>query len=239
MRFAEVETVVGNTGRAEISTDPMGFEITDAYVILKPKDEWPEVDGDVRTKEELVEAMQEAVEDVPAGVQFYQPIEMRTNELIAGRPGRRGHQALRRGLRRAHARRRADHGRRPGHRRRRRRLDGPDDRLAPARRPPRPRGARPLRADRRGAQPDRRDGRRRGRRRRGVRGRAAVRPRRPVRRGRPARPGLDPVAPGRDADRRARAALGAGDGRGHRGPGVRLARGGKPLRRHLGERPGP
>ena len=87
MRFSEVETVVGNTGRAEISTDPMGFEITDAYVILKPKDAWPEVDGDVRTKEELVEAMQEAVEDVPAGVQFYQPIEMRTNELIAGARG--------------------------------------------------------------------------------------------------------------------------------------------------------
>ena len=87
VRFAEVETVVGNTGRAEISTDPMGVEITDAYVILKPKDEWPEVDGDRRTKPELVAAMQEAVEDVPAGVQFYQPIEMRTNELIAGARG--------------------------------------------------------------------------------------------------------------------------------------------------------
>ena len=87
MSFAEVETVVGNTGRAEISTDPMGVEITDSYVILKPKDEWPEVDGDRRTKAELVEAMQEAVEDVPAGVQFYQPIEMRTNELIAGARG--------------------------------------------------------------------------------------------------------------------------------------------------------
>ena len=87
MAFDEVETVVGNTGRAEISTDPMGVEITDAYVILKPKDEWPEVDGDRRTKPELVAAMQEAVEDVPAGVQFYQPIEMRTNELIAGARG--------------------------------------------------------------------------------------------------------------------------------------------------------
>ena len=87
MAFTEVETVVGNTGRAEISTDPMGVEITDAYVILKPKDEWPEVDGDRRTKPELVAAMQEAVEDVPAGVQFYQPIEMRTNELIAGARG--------------------------------------------------------------------------------------------------------------------------------------------------------
>lgn len=87
MQFAEVETVVGNTGRAEISTDPMGVEITDAYVILKDPDDWPEVDGRRRTKEELVEAMSEAVESVPAGVQFYQPIEMRTNELIAGARG--------------------------------------------------------------------------------------------------------------------------------------------------------
>jgi len=87
MAFAEVETIVGNTGRAEISTDPMGVEVTDGFVILKPRDEWPEVEGRRRSKEELVEAMAEAVEDVPAGVQFYQPIEMRTNELIAGARG--------------------------------------------------------------------------------------------------------------------------------------------------------
>jgi len=83
--FPEVVTMVSSTGRAEISTDPMGVEIADSYVILKDRRDWPEVDGRVRTKEELVEAMAEAVEDVPgAGVQFLQPIEMRTNELIAG-----------------------------------------------------------------------------------------------------------------------------------------------------------
>ncbi len=87
MRFPEVQTVVGSTGRAEISTDPMGVEITDGYVILKPRDTWPEVDGRRRTKEELVEAMAEAVESLPAGVQVYQPIAMRTNELIAGARG--------------------------------------------------------------------------------------------------------------------------------------------------------
>ncbi len=83
--FPEVVTMVSSTGRAEISTDPMGVEIADSYVILKDRSDWPEVDGRVRTKEELVEAMSEAIEDVPgAGVQFLQPIEMRTNELIAG-----------------------------------------------------------------------------------------------------------------------------------------------------------
>jgi heavy metal efflux system protein len=83
--FPEVVTMVSSTGRAEISTDPMGVEIADSYVILKDRGEWPEIDGRVRTKAELVEAMSEALEDVPgAGVQFLQPIEMRTNELIAG-----------------------------------------------------------------------------------------------------------------------------------------------------------
>ena len=83
--FPEVETMVSSTGRAEISTDPMGVEIADAYVIVKDRSEWPRVDGRVRTKEELIEAVSEALEDVPgAGVQFLQPIEMRTNELIAG-----------------------------------------------------------------------------------------------------------------------------------------------------------
>ncbi len=87
MAFPEVETAVGNTGRPEISTDPMGVEITDVYVILKPRREWPAVDGRPRSKAQLVAAMQEAVEHVPAGVQFYQPIEMRTNELVAGARG--------------------------------------------------------------------------------------------------------------------------------------------------------
>ncbi len=84
MKFQEVKTVVSSTGRAEISTDPMGFELADAYVILKPHDEWTTD----RTKAELVEAMETALRDIPgAGFQFLQPIEMRTNELIAGARG--------------------------------------------------------------------------------------------------------------------------------------------------------
>jgi len=84
MKFPEVRTVVSSTGRAEISTDPMGFELADAFVMLRPHDEW--TSG--RTKEELIAAMSEAVEKIPGvGVQFLQPIEMRMNELIAGARG--------------------------------------------------------------------------------------------------------------------------------------------------------
>lgn len=84
MNFPEVKTVVSHTGRAEISTDPMGFELADIFIMLKPKDQW----GTGRNKEQLVEAMSERLERVPGvGVQFLQPIEMRVNELIAGARG--------------------------------------------------------------------------------------------------------------------------------------------------------
>lgn len=83
-RFDEVKTVVSHTGRAEISTDPMGVELSDVFIILKPESEWKSR----RTKPELVEAMTESLKDVPGiGVQFLQPIEMRMNELIAGVKG--------------------------------------------------------------------------------------------------------------------------------------------------------
>ncbi|MBK8911428.1 MAG: CusA/CzcA family heavy metal efflux RND transporter [Chlorobi bacterium] len=83
-KFPEVRTVVSSTGRAEISTDPMGVELADAYVMLHPREEW----NTGRTKAELVEAMDQALKNVPgAGVQFLQPIEMRMNELIAGARG--------------------------------------------------------------------------------------------------------------------------------------------------------
>ena len=51
--FPEVVTVVSKTGRAEIATDPMGVELSDAIVILRPQDEWTTA----TTREELVERM--------------------------------------------------------------------------------------------------------------------------------------------------------------------------------------
>ncbi len=79
--FPEVETVVSRTGRAEIATDPMGVEISDTYIILKPPDSWR-----FETKEALVEAIDEAMKKhVPAALFSYsQPIELRVSELISG-----------------------------------------------------------------------------------------------------------------------------------------------------------
>ena len=79
--FPEVQTVVSRTGRAEIATDPMGVEISDTYLILNPPDTWR-----FDTKEELLEALDEELQEALPGVMFSysQPIELRVDELISG-----------------------------------------------------------------------------------------------------------------------------------------------------------
>lgn len=79
--FPEVKTVISRTGRAEIATDPMGVEISDTYVILHSPDTWR-----FKTKELLVEAIDEHLKDSVAGATFSysQPIELRVSELISG-----------------------------------------------------------------------------------------------------------------------------------------------------------
>ena len=79
--FTEVSTVVSRTGRAEIATDPMGVEISDTYLILEPPETWR-----FETKEELIEALDEALAEALPGVMFSysQPIELRVDELISG-----------------------------------------------------------------------------------------------------------------------------------------------------------
>jgi len=81
-QFPEVLTVVSKTGRAEIATDPMGVEISDVLVMLKPHDEWTTADD----REGLVAAIDAALQkSLPGTIFSYsQPIELRVAELIAG-----------------------------------------------------------------------------------------------------------------------------------------------------------
>jgi heavy metal efflux system protein len=77
----EIDDVVSKTGRAEIATDPMGVNISDVIVTLKPMDGWKKASS----KAELEELMSEELEKFPGLVfSFSQPIELRVNELIAG-----------------------------------------------------------------------------------------------------------------------------------------------------------
>ena len=78
----EVDHVISRTGAPEVATDPMGLEQSDIYIGLKDRDKWrPGI-----TKEDLAKEISERLERfVPevAGA-ISQPIQMRTNELIAG-----------------------------------------------------------------------------------------------------------------------------------------------------------
>jgi cobalt-zinc-cadmium resistance protein CzcA len=78
----EVEHVVARAGAPEVATDPMGVEQSDVYITLKPREQWR---GGL-TKEVLGTEISEAVaRDVPeVAAAVSQPIQMRTNELIAG-----------------------------------------------------------------------------------------------------------------------------------------------------------
>ncbi|MDP2975136.1 MAG: CusA/CzcA family heavy metal efflux RND transporter, partial [Anaerolineales bacterium] len=80
--FPEIERVFARTGTAEIASDLMPPNISDAYVMLKPQDQWP---SPKRTRQELVEAVQERVSKIPGNnYEFSQPIQLRFNELISG-----------------------------------------------------------------------------------------------------------------------------------------------------------
>jgi len=81
LKFPEVETVVSKIGSAEIATDPMGPNISDPIVILKPRKEWKTAG----TKEALMEKMREELEKIPGiGLNISQPIALRVDELISG-----------------------------------------------------------------------------------------------------------------------------------------------------------
>ncbi len=80
-RFPEVVDVVSKTGRADIASDPMGLEISDVIVTLKPREEWTTA----KTKDELVDKMREAMAELPGvASSFSQPIALRVDELVSG-----------------------------------------------------------------------------------------------------------------------------------------------------------
>ena len=80
--FQEIERVFARTGTAEIASDPMPPNISDGYIMLKPRSQWPDPG---RTREDLLAAMQASVDEIPGNsYEFSQPIQLRFNELISG-----------------------------------------------------------------------------------------------------------------------------------------------------------
>ncbi len=78
----EVRFVFSKTGTAELASDPMPPNVSDTFIIMKPRDEWPDPK---LPKAELVEKIEAALAALPGNAyEITQPIQMRFNELIAG-----------------------------------------------------------------------------------------------------------------------------------------------------------
>ncbi len=80
--FPEVSHVFAKLGTAEIATDPMPPNVADTFLILKPREQWPDPG---KPKADLVREVEEVARAIPGNnYEFTQPIQMRFNELIAG-----------------------------------------------------------------------------------------------------------------------------------------------------------
>ncbi|MCF6220289.1 MAG: CusA/CzcA family heavy metal efflux RND transporter [Robiginitomaculum sp.] len=79
----EIESIIARVGSDELGLDPMSPNDTDAFLVLKPKEQWRKPD-----KEWLIDQMRKSMESMP-GIEtsFTQPIEMRTSEMLTGARG--------------------------------------------------------------------------------------------------------------------------------------------------------
>ena len=81
LEFPEVESVVSRIGRPAIATDPMGTDMGDTYVLMKPPSEWTTA----ATRQEMVEVFEERLHRIPGmAYSFSQPIRFRMMELVEG-----------------------------------------------------------------------------------------------------------------------------------------------------------
>jgi cobalt-zinc-cadmium resistance protein CzcA len=77
----EIASISARTGTSEVVTDVCGPEVSDTYIMLKPREQWKKA----RTQAGLAEAMEAVVKRLPGqNYEFSQPIELRMNELISG-----------------------------------------------------------------------------------------------------------------------------------------------------------
>jgi cobalt-zinc-cadmium resistance protein CzcA len=82
LAFPEVALVFARIGTQEVATDPMPPNVSDTFVIFKPRSQWPDPH---MPKSDLLARMESALTPLPGNqYEFTQPIQMRFNELISG-----------------------------------------------------------------------------------------------------------------------------------------------------------
>ena len=81
-RLPQVAFVFSRAGTPDLAADPMPPNAADTYVIMKPRDAWPDPG---LSKDELIRQLEAEATKLPGNkLGFSQPIQMRFNELIAG-----------------------------------------------------------------------------------------------------------------------------------------------------------
>ncbi|GAC20677.1 efflux RND transporter permease subunit [Paraglaciecola arctica] len=82
MEMPEVERVFAKIGTADVATDAVPPSVADNFIIMKPREQWPNPN---KTKDQIVEDLAALVEPIPGNrYEFLQPIQMRFNELLSG-----------------------------------------------------------------------------------------------------------------------------------------------------------
>ncbi|KGJ94196.1 efflux RND transporter permease subunit [Thalassotalea sp. ND16A] len=81
-KMPEVERVFAKIGTANVATDAVPPSVADNFIILKPRELWPDPE---KPKARFIEELAAIVEPIPGNrYEFLQPIQMRFNELLAG-----------------------------------------------------------------------------------------------------------------------------------------------------------
>ncbi len=82
LQFPEVDKVFSKIGTPEVASDPMPPSVADTFIMMKPRQDWPDPR---KPRDRLLAELEAAVEQLPGNnYEFTQPIQMRTNELISG-----------------------------------------------------------------------------------------------------------------------------------------------------------
>lgn len=77
-----VARVFSKVGTADLANDPMPPSVADTFIILKPRNEWPDKRA---SQAELIAQIQAVIERIPGNnYELTQPIQMRFNELMTG-----------------------------------------------------------------------------------------------------------------------------------------------------------
>jgi len=76
----DVRSIISRVGSDEIGLDPMSLNETDAFLVLKPREEWS-----AENKDKLIERIRKVLDQFP-GIDygFTQPIQMRVSEMLTG-----------------------------------------------------------------------------------------------------------------------------------------------------------